>query len=177
MTYKRSLVFPTGKNNTNSIYEKKLLYVQERQSILKKYFNVEESMLDRRQKDFLAVANYCCKAMRYITEIKGSQTKRFLWESLRPDWQEKGVDISYERFSKLIKDVYVVYENYNMHDGLRLMILDCIVSKACNVDDYYRHVVALMKVENEAKLLGILKLMFIYYNDLKRPSYKVAEDV
>ena len=170
---------------TKSIYEKKLVYIQERQIILKKYFNVEEKyMLDRKQRKFLAVAAYCCKALRYITEIENDRNIKYLWEKFRPDWQEKGVDISCERFRKLIKNVYSMKgekipgagrNEYNLHDGLRLIVLDCIISKVCNVDDYYRHVVALMKAKNEQLLLGILKLMFVHYNDLR--GYNGDEDV
>ena len=98
---------------TKSIYEKKLVYVQERQNILKKYFNVEgKYMLDRRQKDFLAVADYCSKAIRYLTEIENPQKADYLWKKLRPEWQKRGGDISAYRFRRLMKNVYIKFSDY-----------------------------------------------------------------
>ena len=166
-----------------SFEERKFFYLLEKAKILKKYFK-GKNMLEENN-DFLAVANYCCKSMRYIAEIKNRRNIKFLWKQMRPDWQAKGVDISRERFGKLMKDVYCLkgealtsYRNeYNLDSGLRVMILDHIVSKACRTDEYYRYVVCIMKAENELRLIRIFEGMADHYNNLKKASYKGGEDV
>lgn len=174
---------------TNSIYEKKQLYAENRAVVLKKYFKESKKNMLEIQNNFLAVADYCCKAMLYVTLIKENRTIRFIYELLRPDWQQLGVDISYGRFSKLLQNVHSMKgkeishykgskaygQDDNLDDGLRVTILDQIVSKACKTDKFYRYVICMMKAEQELRLIRMFENMAERYNDLK--SYKGGQDV
>ena len=168
---------------TKTIYEKKQLYAENRAVILKKYFKENKKNMLEIQNNFLAVADYCCKSMLYVTLIKENRTIRFLWDHLRVDWQKLGVDISYGRFSKLLQNVHSMkgekinhYQSQdNLDDGLRITILDQIVSKACKTDKFYRYVICMMKAEQELRLIRMFENMAERYNDLI--SYKGGQDV